>query len=243
MARRSLRTIAKDRLTRPSCGAGLTLADADSRLDITWIDDADWARQWRAGLGSHRVGNLTVMPPWLAEHADPLSTIVIDPGMGFGTGEHPTTRGALGLLQSVVRTGDVVINVGTGSGVLAIAAAKLGARRVAAIEIDPDAIGNAGSNVLANGATDRVRVIEGDGAVLLPMLAPVDVIVANIISSVLLDLLPSMAAALRPDGHAILGGILLEERENMSALLAQSGWRLGEDSVEGIWWSTVVGRP
>ncbi len=221
------------------------LAEAcpEMQLETSWIDDADWARQWQSGLGSHRIGALTVLPPWLAQHANPACSVVIDPGMGFGTGEHPTTRTALGLLQAVVSPRDFVVDIGTGSAVLAIAAAKLGARRVAAIEIDADAIGNAESNVAANGVADRVRVIEGDGAELLPILTPVDVIVANIISSVLVELLPTMAEALRVGGRAILGGILVEERAQMSAVLEAGGWRLDEDAVEGIWWSTVVGRP
>ena len=167
---------------------------------------------------------------------------MIDPGMGFGTGEHPTTRGALQLLTLVVRQGDFVVDIGTGSGVLGIAAAKLGAGRVAAVEIDADAIGNAESNVVANGVEDRVVVIEGDGAQLLPILAPADVVVANIISSVLVALLPEIASAIRPDGRAILSGILVAERADMCDALSAGGWRLGEETTEGIWWSTVVAR-
>jgi len=123
--------------------------------------------------------------------------------------------------------------------VLAIAAAKLGAGRVAAIEIDPDAIGNATENVARNNVEDRVTVIEGDAAALVPLVAPIDVITANIISSVLLELLPAMHAALAPGGHAILSGILSSERDMM--LSAVSGdWRVVDEDSEDTWWSATI---
>jgi ribosomal protein L11 methyltransferase len=188
------------------------------------------------------VGSLTVAPPWLAAGCDPARTIVIDPAMAFGTGEHETTRGALRLLAHVVRPGDVVADLGAGSAVLAIAAAKLGAARVAAIEMDPDAIGNAEANVIRNGVADRVRVIEGFAQVLLPLVAPVRVVTANIISSVVIELLPAIMNALADGGQAILSGILRDERDAMLAVLHESGWRVGREDAEGEWWSTIVAR-
>jgi ribosomal protein L11 methyltransferase len=132
-----------------------------------------------------------------------------------------------------------VADLGAGSAVLAIAAVKLGAARAAAIELDPDAIGNATENVARNGVEDRVTVIEGDAASLLPLVAPVDVITANIISSVLLDLLPSMHAALASGGRAIVSGILSSERETMLAAAA-SHWRVVDEDSEDIWWSGTL---
>ena len=105
--------------------------------------------------------------------AEVEQSIIIEPGMAFGTGEHATTRGVIRLLQSVIRPGDRVADLGSGSAVLAIAAAKLGARYVAAIELDHDAIENAEQNVARNNVADRVSVIEGDAATLLPLVAPV----------------------------------------------------------------------
>jgi ribosomal protein L11 methyltransferase len=168
--------------------------------------------------------------------------IVIEPAMAFGTGEHETTRGVLLLMQDVIRAGDRVADLGTGSAVLAIAAAKLGAARVAAIELDPDAIGNAEENVAVNGMGDRVTVIEGDAALLLPLVSPVRVILANIISSVLLELAPAMRDALAPDGRVILSGILASERAAMLDALAAAGWGLESDYTEGDWWSGVIAR-
>ena len=181
-------------------------------------------------------------PPWLAEDLDPATTIVIEPAMAFGTGEHATTRGVVRLLQHVIRPGMRVADLGAGSAVLAIAAAKLGAGSVAAIEIDPDAIGNAEENVARNAVGDRVRVIEGDAAILLPLVAPVDIILANIISSVLLDLLPSLALALAEDGRAILSGILFTERDDMTRVVEDAGWRIIEEDHEDAWWSATIVR-
>jgi ribosomal protein L11 methyltransferase len=206
------------------------------------LRDVDWSEQWKRGLPAQQIGTLVVAPPWLADQFDAARTIVIDPGMAFGTGDHATTRGVIRLLQSVIRAGDRVADLGAGSAVLSIAAAKLGAAHVAAIETDSDAIGNAEENVRRNDVSDRVVVIEGDAALLLPLVAPVRVITANIISSVLIDMLPAIAAALEADGRAILGGMLVSEREEMSTVLGRGGWRIENEDSEDGWWSTTIAR-
>lgn len=217
-------------------------ADATADVEIAPAAPVDWSERWRALIGAHDLGPLAIVPPWLAEGRDPARTVVIDPGMAFGTGDHPTTRGVTRLLPGVVRPGDVVADLGAGSAVLAIAAAKLGARRVAAIEFDPDAIGNAEANVVRNGAAGVVTVVEGDAGVLLPLVAPVRVVLANIISSVLIELLPAIEGALAPDGDAVLSGILWEERATMLDILAARGWRVAAEDREGAWWSVHVRR-
>ena len=120
--------------------------------------------------------------------------------------------------------------------------ALLGAAQVTAIEIDPDAIANAGKNVLRNGVADRVTVIEGDASILLPLIAPVRVVLANIISSVLLEMLPIIASSLTTDGEAILSGILVEERPMMLAALGEGGWTVVAEDMEGVWWSARIAR-
>lgn len=222
--------------------AAIRALDAALGAEITPLDDTDWSEKWKERITAHALGSLTVTPPWLAEGRDPATTIVIEPAMAFGTGEHPTTRGVVRLMQGVVRAGDSVADLGAGSAVLAIAAAKLGAGRVFAIEIDPEAIGNAEENVGRNGVADRVGVLEGDAALLLPLVAPVRVILANIISSVLLELLPLFARTIAGDGVLILSGILYEERETMLAALATGGWTVDAEDHEEQWWSVRL-RP
>lgn len=222
--------------------ARLRAADASADIEITDVPPVDWAEAWKGGIEAHTLGALTVTPPWLADRFDPARRIVIDPGMAFGTGEHGTTRGVIRLLERVLAPGDVVADLGAGSAVLAIAAAKLGASRVFAIELDPEAIPNAEENVARNAVAEVVHVFEGDAAALLPLVAPVRVVLANIISSVLEQLLPDIAAALAPDGAAILSGILREERPHLLAVLEAGGWRITAEDEEDIWWSVAIRR-
>jgi ribosomal protein L11 methyltransferase len=145
-------------------------------------------------------------------------------------------------MQRLPVAGSRIADLGAGSAVLAIAAAKLGARSATAVELDPDAIGNANENVERNGVTAIVHVVEGDAIVLLPLIAPVDIILANIVSSVHIELLPVMAAALSAGGSAVISGILADEREMMAARLADSGWIIDDEDFEDIWWSATISR-
>ena len=223
--------------------AHLHSAVPDATVSTALVPEVDWAEEWKKGVGAHELGQLAIVPPWLAEGRDPAHTIVIEPELAFGTGEHQTTRGVVRLLPALLRTGDRVADLGAGSAVLSIAAAKLGAEQVFAIELDHDSIANANDNVVRNGVADRVTVLEGDAAVLLPLVAPVRVVLANILSSVLLELLSRIADALTPDGEAVLSGILVEERPMMLDALAAGGWRVVAEDVEGAWWSVRVARP
>lgn len=220
----------------------LTEADPDVVIETEAVADIDWSEAWKARVTSHDLGALTVTPPWLPGDADASRNIVIDPGMAFGTGDHATTRGVIRLLPAVLHRGDVVADLGAGSAVLSIAAAKLGASRVYAIELDADSITNANENVEANGVADRVHVFEGDAAVLLPLVAPVRLVLANIISSVLLDLFPVIEQCLTPEGTAIVSGILREERDMMTRALADRGWHVVAEDAEDIWWSASIAR-
>lgn len=230
------------------------MVDPSADIAVSDAPDTDYS-QWRASVSPHRLGNLVISPPWLAGEFDPKTTVFIDPAMAFGTGEHPTTRGVIRLMQGiamsaedgaarvgepVVRSGDIAADLGAGSAVLSIAAAKLGAARVTAIEIDPDAIGNAEVNVASNGVSDRVEIIEGDATTLLPLLAPVRVVLANIISSVLIPLLPVIRSSLDAGGQAILSGILCEERTAMIDALAADGWTIEREDTEDVWWSVQI---
>ncbi|HYU53126.1 MAG TPA: 50S ribosomal protein L11 methyltransferase [Gemmatimonadaceae bacterium] len=214
--------------------------DADPRAEIAMTEapDTDYSHG-RASVGAHEVGELIIAPPWLAACFDATKTVVVDPAMAFGTGEHPTTRSAMRLMQGVIRPGDVVADLGAGSAVLSIAAVKLGASRVAAVEIDRDAIGNAEENIHANCVADRVEVIEGDAAIILPLLAPVRVVIANI-SSAIVSLLPVIHSSMANGGRAILAGLLVEERQKMVSALNAGGWAIQREDAEDSWWSVEV---
>ena len=217
-------------------------ADPRARVECGTTHAVDWSVAWRDSARAHTVGVLTVAPPWLAGDVAPATTIVIDPAMAFGTGDHATTRGVLLLMQDVVRPGDTVADLGSGSAVLAIAAVRLGARVAAAIESDADAIGNAEANVERNGVAQRVKVLHGDAAVLLPLVAPVRVVFANIVSSVILGLLDVIADSLSAGGVAIFSGMLMTERDAMRARFTAAGWRELREQSEGEWWTVCVER-
>lgn len=217
--------------------------DSAALVELRALPDVDWSEAWRTGITAHDLGALTIVPPWLADGRDAARTIVIDPEMAFGTGEHETTRCVVRLMPDVIRVDDTVADLGAGSAVLAIAAAKLGAARVAAIELDADAIPNAEHNVAANGVSDRVLVLEGDAAVLLPLVAPVRVVLANILSSVIRALLPAIGAAVPAGGAAIFSGILRSERDEVLAAVTAAGdWRVTREASEGEWWAVAVER-
>ena len=130
--------------------AAVLAVDSAAACNIEPTDSMDWSEAWRDHARRVTLGSLMIAPPWLAADLDPGSTIVIDPGMAFGTGDHASTRGAVLMLLEALREGMTVADLGSGSAVLSIAAAKLGASRVWAIEVDPEAQGNAEENVVRN---------------------------------------------------------------------------------------------
>ena len=229
-------------LDRAIARAALQAADPTARIEFRTTPTVDWSAEWRSRLTAHRVGSLVVTPPWLADQFSDRERIVIDPGMAFGTGDHETTRGVMKLMQSVVRGGDTVADLGAGSAVLTIAAARLGARRAIAIELDPDAIGNAEDNVARNGVADRCSVLQGDAGSLLPLVAPVRVVLANILATAVIELLPTIAAALTPDGRAIVSGILVTEHSSVERAASESGFRVTDSVEDGLWWSATLAR-
>jgi ribosomal protein L11 methyltransferase len=222
----------------------VALENAGAMVRQTALGEVDWSTRWVTSVGVQRIGRIAVAPPWMSDDiASAEIPILIEPAMAFGTGEHETTRGVLALMQSLVEPGMLVADLGSGSGVLAIAAAKLGAGRVVAIEMDPDAIGNAMENVERNRVAAQVTVLQGDAAALLPLVAPVSLVLANIISSVVIELSPLMHRALPPGGRAVISGILVNEREHCLSSLAVDGWILESELREGEWWSSVIARP
>ena len=222
--------------------AEIARADAAAETFVAPLDMTTASPELHGTVKAHDLGAFVVAPPWLADQYDAARTIIVEPGMAFGTGEHATTRGVLRLLPDVLRRGDTVADLGAGSAVLAIAAAKGGASKVIAIELDDDAMSNAEENVERNGVRGAVHLLCGDASVLLPFFAPVRVVLANIISSVHVEMLPVVARCLTADGVVIISGILLTEREEMLRHLDATGWRMTADDSEGEWWSATIVR-
>jgi len=178
------------------------------------VDDEDWARRSQASLRTVRAGRIAVAPPWDASAFDDdpaVMTVVIEPAMGFGSGHHATTRLCLGALQRVDLQGRRVLDVGTGSGVLALAAARLGAAAVLAIDVDPDALANARGNAVLNGAPRNVEFRQADFRQEAGLQA--DVVVANLTGGMLAAGAADLDRTVAGAGVLILSGITAEERD------------------------------
>jgi ribosomal protein L11 methyltransferase len=218
-----------------------------ARFDIRWEfqPERDWAEAWKRGLAPRRVGKrLIVAPSWTKPDAAADDIVItIDPQMAFGTGEHASTRGALRLLEPMVQPGMRVLDVGTGSAVLAIAAARLGADAVLAVESDADALISAAENVERNAVSERVtleqRLADDD---YVSTLGTFDLIVANILSSVIVPLLPSFRRALRPRAALVVAGILLTEADDFRAAAQREGFGVSAEDSEDEWWSAALRR-
>jgi ribosomal protein L11 methyltransferase len=207
------------------------------------LAEVDWTTAWRAGLGARRVGRFVIVPTWVPHPAEAGELrITLDPEMAFGSGEHGSTRGALVLLQRWLRPDDRVLDLGSGSAILSIAAARLGAKRVVGIELDPEAMPAAALNVERNGVADQVRLVEGDAAAMTPLLGPADLIVSNILRLVNLTLLPAIRDALAPGGRAIFSGMETAEAGEFGAELARAGFLPCDELADEGWWS-VAARP
>ncbi len=229
----SLLDLARERLRELS-------PDTPFHLEWRWQPQQDWEVLWRRGLGPRRVTpRLTVTPSWDPVHPEPGELVlVLDPGMAFGTAEHATTRGCLRLLDGRVTSGSRVADVGAGSGILSIAAAHLGAVEVLALETDGMACETALENVLRNGVGDRVQVLEALVTAGPPLPGtPLNGIVANLQSHLLLPLLSTFRASLTPEGWLIVSGVLLEERDRMMAAASRAGFAFSEGDEEDGWWA------
>jgi len=204
------------------------------------LPDEDWAARSQAALRAIQVGRIRVAPPWDLDGgpADGTATIVIEPAMGFGSGHHATTRLCLSALQRLDCRGRRVLDVGTGSGVLALAAAALGARAVLGVDDDGDALENARGNATLNGRPAAVEFLEADFR--QAEMAPADVVLANLTGSLLADCAARLARLVSPDGSLVVSGITSGERDRV--LAAFSGWGRAEWVAEEDGWCAAVLR-
>ena len=217
--------------------AHLTADGYPDALSVRPLAAKNWNAVWEDTLSPVRAGPFLVCPTSVDVPPDQTDATVlrIDPEMSFGTGHHATTRLALRLLAEALAPGDRVLDVGTGTGVLAIAACRTGAVEVLGVDTNPDAVRNARENVRTNEVDDCVTVREGSMDVVPE--TRYDVVAANITRPVLLELLPDLCSHLAADGTLVLSGLLRPQRDDLLAATKEHELHLDSETTEDGWWA------
>lgn len=211
-------------------------------VTISEVNEEDWATSWKKYYHPVKISKrFTIVPTWETYH--PVSSdeliIELDPGMAFGTGTHPTTVMSLQALEKHVKQGNTVIDVGTGSGVLAIGAALLEAASVRALDLDEIAVKAAGLNVKLNKVQDRVHVFHGN--LLEAIENPADVVVANILAEIIMSFTDDAYQAVKPGGIYITSGIIAQKKNDVKQALEASGFVI-EDIMMMEDWVTIISK-
>ena len=212
-----------------------------------WIEEEDWAEAWKAAHRPLAVGRrLLIVPAWLEAGDTDRTPLYLDPGMAFGTGAHPTTRMCLAALEASLKAGDLVLDIGCGSGILSIAAALLGAGRVLACDIDEAALAASARGAERNGVLPAIEIIPGSLEQVRERLGVgprADVVAANILAPVLEDMLSAgLAETARQEGTVILSGILAEQSHGVKAAARRAGLTLIAEESEGEWRALIFKR-
>ena len=188
-------------------------------ITLKAIQDTDWTEEWRSAFPPRRIGNrIIVAPTWVEILPKPSEVLIrLDPGMAFGTGHHPTTCLSIRLLEETIKGNEVLADIGTGSGILSIAAAKLGVRRVDAVDLDETTLPVASKNFQLNDVESVVRLQAGNGPDACA--GEYDVIIANILTKVLLPMIPEFPQFLNAESVVILSGIMTQEAAQVVKVL------------------------
>ncbi|MBE2912081.1 50S ribosomal protein L11 methyltransferase [Anoxybacillus flavithermus] len=207
-----------------------------NKITISEVNEEEWATAWKKYYNPVKISErFTIVPTW--ETYEPVSSdeliIELDPGMAFGTGTHPTTVMCIQALEKTVKEGDTVVDVGTGSGILSIAAAMLGAKRVHALDLDPVAVESAKLNVKLNKVHDVVTVSQNN--LLDRMDEQADVIVANILAEIILRFVDDAYRLLRSDGVFITSGIIQTKKQEVKEGLLRAGFTIEETLTMEDW--------
>jgi ribosomal protein L11 methyltransferase len=212
-------------------------------LQVRPVDETEWTEGWKAGYAPQRIGRVLIVPSWLEPPATAPDDVVLrlDPGMAFGTGLHPTTRGCLTLLQQIGPMPPRLIDVGSGSGILALAALRLGAERAVCLDTDPVAVEATRRNAAENGLADRVEVRRGS------LFAdrtdtPFPLVLANLVAAVLVGLAGPLAAHTAPGGTLLAGGIIQSRAAEVTDALAAAGFAARSRLDDGEWVSLRLER-
>ncbi len=204
------------------------------------VQEEDWASSWKEYFHPVKVGERIVIKPSWEEYIPGDNDLVIelDPGMAFGTGTHHTTAMCCRVLEEVIKPGQMVFDIGTGSGILAVAAAKLGAESIQAVDLDAVAVRVAKENVEINRVEKQVKVSQGD--LLTGIIGQADVIIANIIADIVIKLLKDIPGRLKDDGVFIASGIITERLSDVTAALLEHNLLLDRVIEEGGWVAMVI---
>lgn len=223
----------------------LAAAELDGRIELIGVNEEDWADSWKQYYKPLRIGKrVVVVPQW--EHYDAKHDDIIvkmDPGMAFGTGTHETTRLVMELLESYTTPDATALDVGCGSGILAICAAKLGAGKCRAYDIDPTAVKVARDNICVNGVSERVSCDRSD------LLADVekleggyDIVCANIVADIIIRMAPQVADYMKPGGVLLASGIITSRADDVIKALEGGGLRVLERREDNDWCALALGR-
>ncbi|CAM3322234.1 50S ribosomal protein L11 methyltransferase [Vagococcus fessus] len=220
------------------------LAIGENKLEINEVAEDDWATAWKKYYHPVNISRyLTVVPNWVDyEVKNPDEKIIkLDPGMAFGTGTHPTTMVSLHALEIVLRGGETVLDVGTGSGVLSIASKHLGADKVYAYDLDEVAVASAQENMDMNPVASDVQVSAND--LLNGVSIQADVVVANILAEIILRLIPDAWNIVKPGGKFIVSGIIQDKKEEVMDALKEIGFTVSEILQQGDWFGIILTKP
>ena len=206
-----------------------------TQLTTQQLAEEDWADNWKKYFEPARITyDLTIVPSWTDYEAGPSEKVIkLDPGMAFGTGTHPTTKMSLFALEQVLRGGETVLDVGTGSGVLSIASSLLGAKEIFAYDLDDVAVRVAQENIALNAGTENIHVAAGD--LLKGVDIEADVIVANILADILVNLTDDAYRLLKDEGYLIMSGIISEKWDLVRESAEAAGFFLETHMIQGEW--------
>ncbi len=207
----------------------------ETQLTTQQLEEEDWADNWKKYFEPARITHdLTIVPSWTDYEVTTGEKIIkLDPGMAFGTGTHPTTKMSLFALEQVLRGGETVLDVGTGSGVLSIASSLLGAKEIFAYDLDDVAVRVAQENIALNAGTENIHVAAGD--LLKGVDIEADVIVANILADILVNLTDDAYRLLKDEGYLIMSGIISEKWDLVRESAEAAGFFLETHMIQGEW--------
>lgn len=211
-------------------------------LSVRMADDREWS-SWKQSFKPFRLGTrMLVTPTWEEPDALPEDIVIrIDPGQAFGTGQHATTASCAFMLERYIEGGERVLDVGTGTGILAIASVLLGADEATGVDIDSTAVKCAAENAAANRVSDRVKIVKGD--MLKGMEGPYGIIVANILADPVIEIAPTAFRLLCSGGYYITAGYVLKSEEDVSKALTCAGFEIADRIQDGDWVSLAARKP